>query len=343
MARIFLPQGNLLAYADPRHVKANREFYEAQHHTTNPRNIISQRRFTEGKKYKLTLGACDGLDGTNLVYQFIKEIDNIHGLPIHSLIMRPINIPENMNLFSLTRNDCTLYGVDYEPNLQLFDSGLNWEEVKEDGDAQEIVNEEPQVNVWDLTRPFNSSDLSTYPMDYRTHDVRMFVLRLTGFRYARNRRGDATDMILTPTGTYVPREHFIKTLKVMYNRDNMPYNTSSNILKCGICTKAYTTSPSNDDLIDGQGTIFVAVETIHEDLNTGSIVGISPTFLINKGINDLFLVSWDECRHETLYNFNRLNAAVPNMERNIDYIMSNLERNIDYTMSNMERNWVINC
>lgn len=80
----------------------------------------------EGKEYQLTGTSCEGFEMKPRTFKFIKYIHSHGDIIIDGVIMKQIDGETGM-LFSLSKNDCIIYNIPYESNLQIFPLTMKWE------------------------------------------------------------------------------------------------------------------------------------------------------------------------------------------------------------------------
>ena len=79
----------------------------------------------EGKEYQLIGTSCEGFEMKPRTFKFIKYIHSHGEVIIDGVIMKQIDGETGM-LFSLSKNDCSIYDIPYESNLQIFPSTMKW-------------------------------------------------------------------------------------------------------------------------------------------------------------------------------------------------------------------------
>lgn len=79
----------------------------------------------EGKEYQLIGTSCEGFEMKPRTFKFIKYIHSHGEIIIDGVIMKQIDGETGM-LFSLSKNDCSIYDIPYESNLQIFPSTMKW-------------------------------------------------------------------------------------------------------------------------------------------------------------------------------------------------------------------------
>lgn len=79
----------------------------------------------EGKEYQLIGTSCEGFEMKPRTFKFIKYIHSHGEIIIDGVIMKQIDGDIGM-LFSLSKNDCIIYNIPYESNLQIFPLTMKW-------------------------------------------------------------------------------------------------------------------------------------------------------------------------------------------------------------------------
>lgn len=99
-----------------------------------------------GGLYALSNEPCEGFEETEKIYRLVKVIDVFNDIALDCYVMKRVD-DENSTIFSLTKEDCKLLGIDYEPRLQLLSKYLDWKLprkerdklIKEENEAYEIL------------------------------------------------------------------------------------------------------------------------------------------------------------------------------------------------------------
>lgn len=100
-------------------------------------------RLRIGENYSLFDNACEGFIPIERVYKLIGVVNTLNGIQIDSYIMKQIDGPET-TIFSLTKSDCKLLGIEYEEGLQLFPFGLDWSLCKADREKYQAYRKEKE-------------------------------------------------------------------------------------------------------------------------------------------------------------------------------------------------------
>lgn len=79
----------------------------------------------EGEEYQLIGISCEGFEMKPRTFRFIKYIHSHGEIIIDGVIMKQIDGEKGM-LFSLSKNDCIIYNIPYESNLQIFPLTMKW-------------------------------------------------------------------------------------------------------------------------------------------------------------------------------------------------------------------------
>ncbi len=78
-----------------------------------------------GKEYQLIGTSCECFEMKPRTFKFIKYIHSHGEIIIDGVIMKQIDGEKGM-LFSLSKNDCIIYNIPYESNLQIFPLTMKW-------------------------------------------------------------------------------------------------------------------------------------------------------------------------------------------------------------------------
>ena len=143
-----------------------------------------------GKLYGLQGQSCDDFEMPINVFICKGVVRKYHDIPLDVAIMKHVEGEEGQ-IFSLTRSDCKLLGVEYEPKLQVFPIEFNWIPME----RQEI-------------REYTPNNLGTYKPSPRTNTIQQMHL------FMRLVRPCGKDHLYTPHDSLMPIDLFLKSLKV---------------------------------------------------------------------------------------------------------------------------------
>lgn len=240
-----------------------------------PQTTEEKKYFEKNGTYYLMGLECDGFPMPIRKYQCVGVLNEIDGVELNSVIMKQIS-GEPTTIFSLTKSDCKNFGIDFESGLQLFPNNLNW--VKE-GEAKN----EP-INTYD------SSNLSTYPVDYHDKTIHYMIVKISGFAY-----NEQFHAIVTPNGELIDESDFIRSLSVKTRRNiGLPHNlndvfiNTNEYISYRIITNHASRVGQGKGLVDLGGCVFL--ELILERRLNNSMLGVKPQYFMNQGFDSFFTI-----------------------------------------------------
>ena len=231
-------------------------------------------KFIEGEKYALQGVACDGFEMPSKTYELVGMVDNFHGVEVDYVIMKQLD-GKKEQIFSFSKNDCALLGIEYQEGLQPFPRNMPWKRVKEKIE-------------------FNKDDLSTTPRSEVDNTVRWILLKLNGFK-------DYSDgYVLSPSGKLIKEELFEKSLRII-NNEPIVYGNGYTI-KDKTRLNAKLVFPkgmifNHGNFISQNDEVYVLIKLKVKGDTKNSIdygFGIEPKYLENIKPQDLFTIEWNE-------------------------------------------------
>ena len=117
--------------------------------------------FQKGEIFTLQGAECDDFQMPKRTYEVIKKIDTISDVQLDGLVVKQIGGDES-TIFSLTKADCKMLDIDFQPKLQLFPLNMNWK----------AVTSSPSF------KPFNENDFSTYPIMKESELIEKCVIEI---------------------------------------------------------------------------------------------------------------------------------------------------------------------
>ena len=153
------------------------------------------QRFVVGETYTLQGKSCDGFEMPTRTYVCKGVLDTLYGSEINAVIMKQIDGDEDY-IFSLTRLDCELFGIEFESKLQLFPMSFDWKSSNHR-----------------TFRNFDANNLGTY----RPHQIenKISQMHVTLYSIRPYRRG----YIMTPNGVPMPIEAFLHNLQFFFKEE----------------------------------------------------------------------------------------------------------------------------
>lgn len=232
--------------------------------------------FERNKTYLLTGLDCDGFSMPTKRYKYVGSIDEVDGIRLNSVIMKQIG-GEPTTIFSLTKSDCKSFGIEFENGLQLFPNNLEW--VKEE---KEEVTEEVS---------FDSTNLSTYPVDYKDRTIHFMIVKISGFSY-----DESTRTIISQNGDRIPESIFTKSFKVKtlqsigipHNMNDVCFGVNESIPYRIITDKASRVREKGR-FVDIGGCIFI--ELCFEQYLRSIKTGVKPIYFLNESFDRFFEIS----------------------------------------------------
>lgn len=274
--------------------------------------------FERDKTYLLTGLDCDGFSMPTKRYKYVGSIDEVDGIRLNSVIMKQIG-GEPTTIFSLTKSDCKSFGIEFENGLQLFPNNLEW------------VKEKQEEDVKEEELSFDSTNLSTYPVDYKDKTIHFMIVKLSGFSYDERSR-----TIFTPSGERIHESVFANNLKVKTLRSiGVPHNMNdacigmNEYIPFNIITDKASRVRERGRFVDIGGCIFI--ELCFEQYLKRVKTGIKPIYFLNESFDRFFEVSinlidevstYDNISRKSLICMNPYNAMRYKyndmMRRNLD-------------------------
>lgn len=95
--------------------------------------------FTEGCAYCIESEPLDGSEVIRKTYIYKGYIGDMDGCVVDAVVMRQVG-GVGKRLFTLTRNDCRMLGIPYEPGLQVLPAGLQWKDCPDFAAAEDGEN-----------------------------------------------------------------------------------------------------------------------------------------------------------------------------------------------------------
>lgn len=199
----------------------------------------------------------------NSIYEMIKIVNKVNGVKINSCVVKRINAKENDCIFSLTKSDCDLIGVDFQEKLELLPLNLDWE----------IVNNNKFSGF------FDENDLSTYPVEFKTKTLKGIIVKIDMGKLLENEAEFSEQY-----RKYNADLEFKLNDNALYN--GQPLSHYFNIKYSVMTNKISLNKSPYDNLIDLDGCIYV--EIVFSSKKNDEI-GIIPQIIKNKSINDIII------------------------------------------------------
>ena len=237
-------------------------------------NLSLLPHFIIGEKYALKTPGCDGFKGNEKIYKLIAIDDEFGGVKIDSIVVKQI-AGESGNIYTLSKNDCSNLGIEYEDGLQLFPKKLPWIHVKE-------------------KEEFDEHNLATTPKSNIDNTIRHVVIKLKGFT-------DYSDgYVLSPSGMLIKEEQFEKSV-IVENKEPIVYGNGL-IVKEHTKLDARIVHPdkcmfNHGNFISSENEVFIYIRLKVYDKSWPSFdnwFGVDPKYFYGINPNEFFIITWDE-------------------------------------------------
>ena len=97
---------------------------------------ITDTNNIEPKTLTLETDTIEGFEKVVTTYNLVGELNTLYGVRIDSYIVKRID-ETNSNLYSLTKTDCKILGIEFQRGLQLMPKNIGWIEKSEEKDKIE--------------------------------------------------------------------------------------------------------------------------------------------------------------------------------------------------------------
>lgn len=250
-----------------------------------------------GQVYALEGENCDGFEMPMRQYICKGVVNSVNGCEMNGVVMKQINGPQS-TIFSLTRTDCKVLGIEWETELQLFPADFGWQLVED-------VAAEPQME-------FNPLDMGTYST------VNGKIVRMHVFLHDVIRVGNGR--LRTPNHSIANEQEFLTSLTAYFNEMELRRQYP-------IVVRPLSINAHNQLYDEERGGIHLMLI-----IATNSNGGIDPSRFNGLNIDDVLTMEWKEARHvSTEASAYRLNsedfsAAFDSFSRAIAQETRNLEK-----------------
>lgn len=103
-------------------------------------NAVIEKNDNETKVLSLETDTIEGIEKVKTEYQLIGELNNLYGVKIDSYIVKRIDEIKN-NIYSLTKYDCKVLGIEFQRGLQLIPKNIGWMEESKEEAISNIEND----------------------------------------------------------------------------------------------------------------------------------------------------------------------------------------------------------
>lgn len=101
---------------------------------------LLKKNDNETKVLSLETDTIEGIEKVKTEYQLIGELNNLYGVKIDSYIVKRIDEIKN-NIYSLTKYDCKVLGIEFQRGLQLIPKNIGWMEESKEEAISNIEND----------------------------------------------------------------------------------------------------------------------------------------------------------------------------------------------------------
>lgn len=219
-----------------------------------------------GAECSLSGQSCDGFNMQKRDYKVIAMVDDID-----SVVVKQVSGELPSATFSLTRTDCHLLNIQYEPMLLLYPKTLSWQ-------VKPSENDEEKKNK---SQKFSANDLSTYPLSYTDRcSIKQIAIKLEGFKVVEG------DKIITPTQPLPTQsfDDFIATINI-FTEIHIP-TASSN----WVGLSKYQNIPFR--VLEKHPSVIL--ELNFEKTVDGISKGVNPESLKGLSFDDVFVIRYSD-------------------------------------------------
>lgn len=236
--------------------------------------VKKKNKLVKGAKYMLKGLECDGFEMPARVYQVVAIVNSVNDVVLDSVVMRQLKGFEDDTKFTLSRQDCQVLHIKYEPGLQLFPSGLRW---KKYNDRIETGKTE-----------FIEEDMSTYPVSRIDGSIRHIIVKIDRFYI------DGLNVVDSEKDKKYMIDSFLSALKVT-SRGHLVSHRDA--MSAGIQLYKKDEALPFRIIVDDTDALLVEIflKKPAKGLTTeDGIIGIPPSLLSKKRITDLISITLDE-------------------------------------------------
>ena len=243
--------------------------------------VRKKNKLIRGAKYMLKGLECDGFQMPARVYQVVALVNTVNDVVLDSVVMRQLKGFEDDTKYTLTKQECQVLHIKYEPGLQLFPAKMIWKKYNDRIESGRTA--------------FDENDMSTYPISRIDNTIRHVILKIDRFQVDGNYVIDVekdkrhyidtflSSMRITSKGNLVSHRDAINVgMQLFKKEESLPFrlvigdHIANGLTDGSLYVEIYLKKPSK-----GRYT---------ED----GITGIPPNLLVNKKVTDLFNVYVDE-------------------------------------------------
>lgn len=246
--------------------------------------VKKKNKLVRGAKYMLKGLECDGFGMPTRVYQVVALVKDVNDVVLNSVVMRQLQGNSDDTKFTLSRAECQVLHIKYEPGLQLFPAGMMWKKWSDKIETGRTV--------------FNEADMSTYPVSRIDGNIRHVIIKIDRFRV------DGSNVIDSVTDKEIPIDTFLSSMRLT-SKGNIvslkdAYSHGLQFFKKDESIPYRIIMPGDNGLEDDDtSTDSMFIEAYLKKPSRGihtddGISGIPPTLLKGKTVNDMFNIYVDE-------------------------------------------------
>ena len=243
--------------------------------------VRKKNKLIRGAKYVLKGLECDGFQMPERVYQVVALVSKVNDVELDSVVMRQLRGFEDDTKYTLTKQECQVLHIKYEPGLQLFPAKMLWKKFNDRIESGRTF--------------FDESDMSTYPVSRIDSTIRHIILKVDRFQVEGNYVIDTdkdkrymidsflTSMRITSKGNLVSHRDAISAgMSLFKKEESLPFRIIIGDTK-------------TNGLTDGDLYVEVYLKKPVKGCTTeDGITGIPPRLFVGKKITDILNVYVDE-------------------------------------------------
>ena len=223
------------------------------------------KEFNVGVNYSISSVACKGFEPRKKVYKMVGDAQSINGVDIDSIIVKQVS-GNGGNMYTLTKEDCEHYDVEYEDGLILMPKNMNW-------------RPEPKYQSFD---PLN---LAASPISIEDGRIHHFMVKVSPFKNFSH------GYVITPSGMTVTENSIKSTIRVKTKKPIVLAN--NDVLAEGCVLKSVIETPRMGGLIYKHGNFISSDDSMYIHIFVND-PGIDPEYIDGVSPYDMFDIMWDE-------------------------------------------------
>lgn len=263
----------------------------------------------KGERYTFSNGVTSR---NRKVYVVVGYLTNFSGIDVNSVIVKQVEGPMD-TIYTLSKVDCEMIGIEFQEGLQLFPLGLKWE------------------RVYDVVE-FDDKDFSTNPRSLVDNKIRYALVKIEGFEDRHN------GYVLSPSGREILEEEFVRTLSVVA-KDNIVLGPSGNLIEENSEIRWRIAKPTGllykygNFIAEDNGVYILLLFAKTSRKSCDGFSGIIPDYVKGRPIQDLVKFVWNEGSakktKEEAAEYERLKQRASNSANRVSQSVSKIAEN-DY-------------